>query len=652
MPTIKIINATQVPLHIALTQVGPLHWQNDVEPQGTAVLKPGPVFFTIEARIARGADNEYDRLQCFVPIAIVTVSVVTLGVGAVYFSAAAAAAGSASAVMANISAQVASKVPAIRKLYKYARRSQQIARIGNIVGVGGSMLASKKLADADAAAISSKTASQSEGRFSGFWSKKEDKLSKKEEKKQAAESMKILQGLVAGSVVSSPGWYLNRDRTLRIEGGPRATEVDGLLVIETDTVVPFTIVEEHGKTLAKGKSQQELLQAGEQAQLAAVAAAAQSEDTQEGSTLKPPDMRRTKSTPDHSALAAAADTTTLPHPDSDSDSDSDKAGGDTPATAADTVKGKFAEWSSSISGMTDEALQRGATMYSRFRPGAGAKPSDTPATATLDSKGTVEKPSVASEAEQKTTPKEDSAPSTTTTDTVTDDDDPAPLDALLQMGFSPLEAHDALRRKEGKLQAAIEDLLAKDGAQVQQLAMSTPLPASPPVYGEPQHSPLVLSEEKKPKALEGGAVSVESASGQAKSTDEALATTPSAPETASSTPATVPPPVQKKPLKVVGGESIENPHWTQKARQAVETATSSELGKLAASQVLGRSKAFLGAGEGKSASSSSSSSKAKGASSGWGLLGSSSSSSSSKGKADTGSVKRSKSVAGETSRRT
>ncbi|KAE8210564.1 hypothetical protein CF327_g5573 [Tilletia walkeri] len=649
MPTIKIINATQVPLHIALTQVGPLHWQNDVEPQGTAVLKPGPVFFTIEARIARGADNEYDRLQCFVPIAIVTVSVVTLGVGAVYFSAAAAAAGSASAVMANISAQVASKVPAIRKLYKYARRSQQIARIGNIVGVGGSMLASKKLADADAAAISSKTASQPEGRFSGFWSKKEDKLSKKEEKKQAAESMKILQGLVAGSVVSSPGWYLNRDRTLRIEGGPRATEVDGLLVIETDTVVPFTIVEEHGKTLAKGKSQQELLQAGEQAQLAAVAAAAQSEDTQEGSTLKPPDMRRTKSTPDHSALAAAADTTTLPHPDSDSDSDSDKAGGDTPATAADTVKGKFAEWSASISGMTDEALQRGATMYSRFRPGAGAKPSDTPATATLDSKGTAETPSVAPEAE-KTTPKEDSAPTTTTTDTVTDDDDPAPLDALLQMGFSPLEAHDALRRKEGNLQAAIEDLLAKDGAQVQQLAMSTPLPASPPVYGEPQHSPLVLSEEKKPRALEGGVVSVESASGQVKSADEPLAATSSTAETASSASSTpaVAPPAKKKPLKVVGGESIENPHWTQKARQAVETATSSELGKLAASQVLGRSKAFLGAGEGKSASSSSSSSKAKVASSGWGLLGSSSS----KGKADTGSVKRSKSVAGETSRRT
>ncbi|KAE8179172.1 hypothetical protein CF335_g9685, partial [Tilletia laevis] len=46
--------------------------------------------------------------------------------------------------------------------------------------------------------LASGTSSESEG---ACWSSKEEKLSKKEEKKQVAESMKILQGLVAGSVV-------------------------------------------------------------------------------------------------------------------------------------------------------------------------------------------------------------------------------------------------------------------------------------------------------------------------------------------------------------------------------------------------------------------------------------------------------------------
>jgi len=70
----------------------------------------------------------------------------------VYFAGAAAAAGSASAVVANISAQVAARMPTVRRLYKYARRSGQIARVGNVIGIGGSMLAGKKVAEAESAA--------------------------------------------------------------------------------------------------------------------------------------------------------------------------------------------------------------------------------------------------------------------------------------------------------------------------------------------------------------------------------------------------------------------------------------------------------------------------------------------------------------------
>ncbi len=53
-------------------------------------------------------------------------------------------------------------------------------------------------------------------------------------------------------MLSSAGWYIDRDRTIRITGGPRAAIEDGLLVIETDTTVPFTLVDETGKTVAVG----------------------------------------------------------------------------------------------------------------------------------------------------------------------------------------------------------------------------------------------------------------------------------------------------------------------------------------------------------------------------------------------------------------
>lgn len=61
MPTVRIYNDTQVPLHITLKQLSPLHYQNSVPPNGgLATLRAGAVWFTIEARIDRG-DNAYNR---------------------------------------------------------------------------------------------------------------------------------------------------------------------------------------------------------------------------------------------------------------------------------------------------------------------------------------------------------------------------------------------------------------------------------------------------------------------------------------------------------------------------------------------------------------------------------------------------------------
>lgn len=68
MPEIKLINDTLLPLHISLKQVSPLYYANNVPPTGgQAVFTPGPVWFTIEAKIARitgegkPAENEYTR---------------------------------------------------------------------------------------------------------------------------------------------------------------------------------------------------------------------------------------------------------------------------------------------------------------------------------------------------------------------------------------------------------------------------------------------------------------------------------------------------------------------------------------------------------------------------------------------------------------
>ncbi|SAM73115.1 uncharacterized protein UBRO_00072 [Ustilago bromivora] len=234
MPNVIIINDTQVPLHICLKQVSPLHYANSVPPDGgRATMHTGKVWFTIQARIDRG-DNSYDKFQTFAPIAAVTIGALTLGAGAVYFAGASAAGGgtvaAVSAVGARISAAVASHTPTVKRLMKYASKGQTVAKIAQVVGIGGGALASAKGATGKSKPV-------------------EQQL--KDKAAQASKS--ALRKLLQGSVVSSAGWYIDRDRTIRITGGPRASVTqDGLLVIETDTTVPFTLVDETGKMVAIG----------------------------------------------------------------------------------------------------------------------------------------------------------------------------------------------------------------------------------------------------------------------------------------------------------------------------------------------------------------------------------------------------------------
>lgn len=196
-------------------------------------MHTGRVWFTIQARIDRG-DNGYDKFQTYAPIAAITIGALSLGAGAIYFAGAAVAAGgtvaAVSAVAARISAAVATHTPTAKRLLKYASKGQTVAKIGQVVGIGGGALAGAKGANG-----------------------KTKPVDQQLKDKAAQASKSALQKLLQGSVLSSAGWFIDRDRTIRITGGPNATITDGgLLVIETDTTVPFKLVDETGKTVAVG----------------------------------------------------------------------------------------------------------------------------------------------------------------------------------------------------------------------------------------------------------------------------------------------------------------------------------------------------------------------------------------------------------------
>ncbi|PWZ03036.1 hypothetical protein BCV70DRAFT_10127 [Testicularia cyperi] len=233
MPTVTFINDTQVPLNICLKQVSPLHYANSVPPNGgRATMHTGKVWFTIQARIDRGG-NGYDKFQTFAPIAAITIGALSIGAGAIYLAGATAAAGgtaaAVSAVAARISAVAATHTPTFKRLLKYANKGQKVAQIGQVVGIGGGALA---------------------GARSGSGKNKTVEEQLRDKGAQASKS--ALQKLLQGSVLSSSGWYIDRDRTIRITGGPNATMADGVLVVETDTTVPFNLVDESGKTVAVG----------------------------------------------------------------------------------------------------------------------------------------------------------------------------------------------------------------------------------------------------------------------------------------------------------------------------------------------------------------------------------------------------------------
>lgn len=83
--TVSIINESNVPINIALRQIGVLDWKNEVKPGETRVFKCGRVWFTVEATYddPHHLFSRYTELDRALPIATVVIGTTALAGAAV-----------------------------------------------------------------------------------------------------------------------------------------------------------------------------------------------------------------------------------------------------------------------------------------------------------------------------------------------------------------------------------------------------------------------------------------------------------------------------------------------------------------------------------------------------------------------------------------
>ncbi|WVQ62821.1 uncharacterized protein L199_000970 [Kwoniella botswanensis] len=76
MPSCRITNNTAHPLNVCLKQVTALHFENSVQPGQTIKLKPGKVWFTLEALVDDGTKkSRYSILKSAATIALLSIAV-------------------------------------------------------------------------------------------------------------------------------------------------------------------------------------------------------------------------------------------------------------------------------------------------------------------------------------------------------------------------------------------------------------------------------------------------------------------------------------------------------------------------------------------------------------------------------------------------
>ena len=539
-------------------------------------------------------------LCSYVPIAAVSVAVLSLGVGAVYVAGTAAATGTISGLLGAVSADMAATLPTVRRLYKYAKQGQRIVQIGQVIGIGGgAALTSRLTGGGGAGGESTPDKEEGKSKWSSWVPGMRGKLNKKkgaskgqpmteEELKQLSEQQRAkvqaeeaafaeaetrstaraLRNLLEGSVLSSHGWLMSSDRTLRIVGGPRAIEVEGFLVIETDTYEPFRVVDEKGKTVGEGV---EALPAPEEVDQAA----AEKAITAAGETAEGGEKEKI------TGVEVEAEDTTWRGRLTNSLNE---------ATASATVT--YAEWKKYV---TEQAAAAQEQWAAKRAQAAQAKEEKDKAKVTESTETEVKAVEKKESEDAEMTPAAESeaapaaeTPSLTVTsdvDTPAADDDESeddkppsprssPIDKLVEMGYSRQESRQALLKHQGSLEEALEWLLNKDKEEVQfrqsQGEMDVDVPGLQKAATAAQEE---VSDSSAPADPATVAVVTEPA---AESTSETLAV-PGAQASTSSSAAASPslsplpspapgPPSPGRILPVKNAEGLTQQHWLSRAQ--------------------------------------------------------------------------------------
>lgn len=66
--SVSICNLTFIAVNVALKQLGPLYFANQLMPQDCVTFKPGKVWFTVEARVWKNGNNDYTNAMAALPI--------------------------------------------------------------------------------------------------------------------------------------------------------------------------------------------------------------------------------------------------------------------------------------------------------------------------------------------------------------------------------------------------------------------------------------------------------------------------------------------------------------------------------------------------------------------------------------------------------
>ncbi|TGO80138.1 hypothetical protein BELL_0014g00270 [Botrytis elliptica] len=134
MPDIYIHNRTCLPLSLALTQVGPLYYENNVLPGHSMKRHVGSVHFTIQAKVFnRTTESKFDEKDNILPILGLTIGALTLGAGGALVAATGA---TVLASVAGIGAGLGSSVAVPAWSATAIAIGSPIVQAGTMVGVG------------------------------------------------------------------------------------------------------------------------------------------------------------------------------------------------------------------------------------------------------------------------------------------------------------------------------------------------------------------------------------------------------------------------------------------------------------------------------------------------------------------------------------